>query len=229
MSFPYFSKNGQILPIDQATIDIEDIAYQYGFGVYETMKVRHGILYFVEQHVERLFSSAHIIDLDHNLTKEKVIQYITDLVKQLDIDACNIKMLLIGADNPEDANLYIIPLAPLYPDRMLYKKGAKVITVQYSRWYPNAKSLNMLPSYLAYRKAKKAGAYEGLLIDEEGNILEGTRTNFYAIKGKNIYMAPLEKVLEGVTLMTVLYVAKKRGYTIIEQDIPLSSISSYDG
>jgi branched-chain amino acid aminotransferase len=229
MKFSFFSQNGAILPIEKAVVPIENIEYMYGFGVYESMKVRHSLLYFVDQHIERLLQSAKLIELEHNFNALQIKTYIQELVQQLQIEACNIKMLLIGADNPADVQLYIIPLAPLYPDRKLYKQGAKLITVNYARWYPKAKSLNMLPSYLAYRKAKKQDCYDGLLIDNEQNILEGTRTNFFAIKGKHIVMPPLEKVLEGVTLMTVLYVAKKQGYTIQEEDIPLTSLPEYGG
>lgn len=228
MQFSHFSQNGQILPIDQATVPLENIEYMYGFGVYESMKVRKGTLYFVKEHVARLFTSASIIELEHVFTRENIIVYIQELVEKLHIDACNIKMLLIGAEEAKNAQLYIIPLAPLFPDRKLYTHGAKVITVSYERWYPHAKSLNMLPSYLAYRKAKKMGGYDGLLVDKEGNILEGTRTNFFAMNGRNLFMAPLERVLEGVTLKTVLHVAKQHGFTVTEKNISLSSLPEYE-
>jgi branched-chain amino acid aminotransferase len=224
--FDYFSKNGQILPIEQAVIPLSNIEYSYGFGVYETLKVRHGILYFVDQHVERLFRSAEIIDLQHTFTKEDVKHFIQALVSKLAVDACNIKMLLIGGKEPQ---LFIQALAPLFPDRKLYAEGAKTITVHYERLYPNAKTLNMFPSYMAYRKAKEAGCYDALLINNDGNIIEGTRTNFFAIKVNELHTPPLKEVLEGVTRQTVIAVAKKHGFKLIEGDIALDRIADYDG
>jgi branched-subunit amino acid aminotransferase/4-amino-4-deoxychorismate lyase len=225
-TFQFFSKDGQILPIEQAVIPLSNIEYSYGFGVYETLKVRHGHLYFVDQHVERLFRSAEIIDLKHPFTKEQVKQYIQELVTKLETDACNIKMLLIGGREPQ---LFIQALAPLFPDRKLYSNGAKTITVHYERLYPNAKTLNMFPSYMAYRKAKEAECYDALLVNKSGNIIEGTRTNFFAIKVNELHTPPLEEVLEGVTRQTVIEVAKKNGFKLVEGDIPLSKISDYDG
>jgi branched-chain amino acid aminotransferase len=225
-TFNFFSKNGQILPVEQAVIPLSNIEYSYGFGVYETLKVRHGILYFVDQHVERLFHSAEIIDLKHSFTKEDVKRYIKELVSKLEVDAGNIKMLLIGGREPQ---LYIQALAPLFPDRKLYSDGAKTITVHYERLYPNAKTLNMFPSYMAYRKAKEAECYDALLLNKSGNIIEGTRTNFFAVKVNVLYTPPLKEVLEGVTRQTVISVAEKNGFKLVEEDIPFDKISDYDG
>lgn len=230
MTFKFFSKNGKILPVDLAKVSLFNIEYSYGFGVYETLKVRKGIVYFVDQHLERLEHSAQIIELKHNYTKDNVKQYIQDLMKvHGDVEACNIKLLLIGGRKAEDAELYIFLSAPLFPDRKLYSQGAKTITVNYQRIFPHAKTLNMLGSYLAYRKAQEQDCYDALLIDEKNTVVEGTRTNFFAIKNTTIFTPPTEKILEGVTRLTVMHVAKKQGFEIEEKNINLSDILSYDG
>lgn len=224
--FLYFSTNGQILPIELAIVPLSNIEYSYGFGVYETLKVRKGNVYFVKQHVERLFYSAKVIGLTHAFTKKEIEKYIDELLAKQSVDACNIKMLLIGGREPQ---LFIIPLAPLFPDRKLYTQGAKTISVQYERIFPNAKTLNMLPSYLAYKKAKENGCYDALLISQKGTILEGTRSNFFAIKNNVLYTPPVEEVLEGVTRQTVIATAKKAGFILKETTIPLLQITDYDG
>lgn len=224
--FPLFSKNGEILPIEQAVIPLNNIEYSYGYGVYESLKVRNGTLYFVTEHVERLQQSAKIIGIVHTFKSKEIEQFIKDLVAKTPVESFNIKVLLIGGKEPQ---LYIQALAPLFPDRKLYAHGAKTITIEYERPYPNAKTLNMLPSYLAYRKAKEAGAYDALLINKTGHIIEGTRTNFFTIKDSILYTAPVSEVLEGVTRQTVIAVAKKNGLKLEEKDIPLSKLQAYDG
>lgn len=223
--FQFFSKNGQILPIDQAKISLSNIEYSYGFGVYENIKVRNSILYFADQHVERLFKSAEVIDLVHQFKKSQIKQYLEDLSNILKVDSCNMKMLLIGGENPL---LFIIPLSPHFLDRKLYSQGVKTITFKNERLFPNAKTLNMLLSYIAYKKAKENECYDALLIDSNNNVIEGTRTNFFTIKDNIIFSPPKEKILEGVTKMTVLHVAKKHGFNFKESDIPLSQISKFD-
>lgn len=232
MNFQYFSKNGQILPHEQAQIPLSNIAYQYGFGVYETLKVRNNTLYFVDQHIDRLLHSAKLLELEHRYTKEEILNYISELIESVSkssdtsLFSCNLKMLLIGGTSKEDAQLFILPLDPLYPNRKFYKEGIKTLTVTYERPLPNVKSLNMLMSFLAFRKAKENNCYDALLIDHNNNVLEGTRTNFYTIKDKTIYTAGEKYILEGVTRQTVLHVAKKNGYTIEERLIPLSEVKN---
>lgn len=229
MQLTHFSKNGTILPIDQAVIPLTNIEYSYGFGVYETVRVKHGTVYFVKQHIERLFSSAGIIGLTHSITYTQIEAYIADLIRALKLnptDSCNLKILLIGGEEPL---LFILPLRPFFPTRSDYKNGIKTITVEYERQFPKAKTLNMLPSFLAYKKAKKEGCYDALAVTKDGIILEGTRTNFFAIKKGTIFMPRKENILDGVTMMTVLHVARKHGYRIEERDLYKSEISEYDG
>ena len=103
------------------------------------------------------------------------------------------------------------------------------MTIPYERFLPRAKTLNMLPSYYYYTEAKAKGYYDVLFADIQGNILEGSRTNFFAIKNRTIFTAPTEKVLEGVTKKHVLQVAREHGFEIQEQDIPLKNLGEFDG
>lgn len=229
MEFPTFSKNGTILPISQAVVPLDNLEYAYGYGVYETIKVRNSILYFGQQHVERLFHSAELIQIQHSYFISNTISHIQNFVSSLEVDSCNLKIMLIGGKTSGEADLYIFATSPLYPDRKLYKYGAKTITAHYERWLPNAKSLNMLPSYLIYRKATLMDCYDALLIDRDGCIREGTRTNFFVIKGRTVVSPPTNKILEGVTRKTIISVLKQNNFDYEERDIPLESIHTFDG
>lgn len=228
MSFEFFSRNGEILPSSQAVVSLDDIAYGYGYGVYETIRVAQGIPYFINDHIERFMASAQAITLEHTFAPEFVKEAIVALIKANKTDTSNIKMLLIGGRTAGDATLYIQMHNPLFPDRKLYKKGAHTITERYERLYPHAKTLNMLPSYLAYKKASAAGAYDALLIDRDGCITEGTRTNFYVLQDKTIISPPSSDILLGVMRKAILQVALVNGFEVKEQPIPLDSIASYD-
>lgn len=228
MAFSYFSKNGNLAPLHDATIPLEDIAYQYGFGVYETLKVRNGVLYFTAQHVARLLESARLLGLEHPFIFRDISSFIAAVVKKNAMENGNIKMLLIGGKTAQSASLYILPLAPLFPDRKLYTKGTSAITVQYERFLPNAKTLNMLRSYLYYTQAIQRGHYDVVFVDEGGYVLEGSRTNFFAIKGRSIVTPPAKYVLEGVTRQTVIYAARKSGFLVVERRISKRSLKTYD-
>jgi branched-chain amino acid aminotransferase len=229
MTYKYFSGNGAVLPVEQAVVPLSDVAYSYGFGVYETVRLANGKIYFLDEHCERLLKSARVIDLDHAFTADFVRNNAQELVKRNEAVTCNIKILLVGGKTTDDANLYMMCLNPLFPDRRLYKNGAACVTYEYERDFPQAKTLNMLPSYIAYRQAKAAGAYEALLINRQGRIIEGTRSNFFVIKDKTIVSPPAAEILPGVTRAHVLQVATENNYEILEQDILLAGIDHYDG
>ncbi len=138
------------------------------------------------------------------------------------------KILLIGGKTADESQLFIILLNPLFPDRKFYALGVDTITYKFQRLFPSAKTLNMLGSYMAYRKAKENGCYEALLIDESKNLIEGTRTNFFTIKDNKIFTQPKEQILEGITRDIVLHIARKSGYQIIETYLAIENLSDYD-
>ena len=181
MEFKYFSQNGKILPIKQAVIPISNIEYAYGFGVYENVRVSKGLIYFLKDHTDRLFESAKTIGINHLFDEAFIRNSILDLIKDYKSETFNLKILLIGASTKEKAILNILCLNPLFPDRKLYRDGAEFITYNYERAFPHAKTLNMLQSYIAYSKVRETGAYDALLINHDGFILEGTKTNFFCI------------------------------------------------
>ena len=229
MDFKYFSQNGKILPIEQVVIPFSNIEYSYGFGVYENVRISNGVVFFLKDHTSRLLESAKIIGLEHPFDEEFIKNSISELIKNFKSETFNVKILLIGGATKEKAILNVLCLNPLFSNKKLYRDGAEFITYNYERAFPHAKTLNMLRSYLAYQKAKKSGAYDALLINHDGFILEGTRTNFFCIKDKAIY-TPFEKdILLGVMRKATLKVALENKYSIVEKNIKLDEIKSYDG
>lgn len=229
MAFNYFSKNGEILPIEEATVPLSSIEYAYGFGVYETIRVSNGVVFFLKDHIERIIESAKIIELSHQFSESSIEKAILDLVAKTETDSFNIKILLIGGTSENNASLFAMCFNPLFPDKKLYRDGIDLITYEHERVYPHAKTLCMLQSYIAYRKAKQVGAYDALLINRDGNITEGTRTNFFCIKDDTIFTPPEKDILLGVTRKMLLRVARDNGYKIEEKDIKPSDIKNYDG
>ena len=229
MEFKYFSQNGKILPIEKAVIPFSNIEYSYGYGVYESISVSNGKVYFIDDHIERLINSAKIIGIDHPFDGEFIKNSIQELIKDFRSETFNIKILLIGGSTSKKAILNIFCLNPLFPDRKLYRDGTEFITYKYERSFPGAKTLNMLESYLAYTKAKKSSAYDALLINRQGFITEGTRTNFFCIKDRTIFTPYLKDILPGVMRKAVLKVALGNNFDVVEKNIKPEEIKSYDG
>lgn len=228
MAYKYFSRNGDILPTEQAVVPLADIEYAYGFGVYETVRLSKGRLLFLHEHCERLMESARIIGLKHHFSKERAAGYVEELVTKNGADNCNVKILLIGGPAGGKPALNILCLNPRFPDRKLYKQGAGTITEWMERPFPRAKTLNMLPSYLARRGAKAAGAYEALLVNRHGCITEGTSTNFFALKNRTVFSPSEKDILLGVTRDKVIKIAERSGFKVEHKDLKLDSLGGYD-
>lgn len=225
MEFKFFLKNGKVLGIEEAAIPISNIEYQYGFGVYENIRVNEGVPFFLKDHAERLIESARIIGLEHSYAANSVSKAVLDLVKKNEDGTYNLKVLLIGGKEPL---LFVLCLHPLFPDKKLYTEGADFVTYEYERPFPHAKTLNMLQSYLAYKTAKEAHCYDALLLNAMGCITEGTRTNFFFMQDKTIISPPENEILLGVTRKAVLHVAEENGYTREEREIRFSDILQSD-
>ena len=228
MNFKYFSKNGEVLPVEQAAIPLSNIEYQYGYGVYESVRLVNGVAYFLKDHLERLMHSADIIGLEHSFSPQSIDSYISELVEKNAVGTCNVKILLVGGRTAADASLFILCLNPLFSDKRLYTSGATLITCEYERFYPHAKTLNMLGSFLAYRKAQAAGAYDALLVNGKGYLTEGTRTNFFCMTGRTIFTPRESDILLGVARKMVLKVAGETGFAVEEKDISLTGLDHYD-
>src|SRR3989344_3263810 len=211
MDFKYFSKNGEIRPIEEAVIPLSNIEYQYGFGINETVRVERGSARFLKDRLERLVESARTIGLEHQFTDSMINHSVEKLIERSGTGTYNLKILIIGGAAPV---LYMLPLNPHFPDKKLYRDGVHCITYEYERPFPHAKSLNMLESYLAYKKAREARAYDALLVNNTGCITEGTRTNFFLIRGKTLAFAPEAEILLGVTRKKLFEVAANTNFHI---------------
>lgn len=221
--------NGKLVDQADAAISIADKGYFFDFSVYSSLKVVQGKLFFPEYHAQRLLESAEIIDIGHNLTEAQLVEWLQSLVQANELENAFLRMVMIGdPDGLEDAQLFIFLVGSLtfYPDRS-YRNGVKVITYHGERRWPTAKTKDLLMSAVAFRQAKEQGALDALLIDADGNIREGTRSNFYAIKGNQLITPPVDKVLAGIAQKIILEVSAK-DFDIVRADIPLAELASYD-
>jgi branched-subunit amino acid aminotransferase/4-amino-4-deoxychorismate lyase len=226
---PWFSLNGELKPLGEATIGADDLAFAYGFGVYETLKVRAGVVHFAPLHEQRLWHSAAILHLEHPWKTGDFARFVQALVAANGVRDANLKALLIGGNTTSEARLYLMCLNPLFPDRKNYSQGGSAITWEGERLYPQAKSLNMLTSFLAYREAKNRGSYDALLVNRRGEATEGTRTNLFVTDGHRIFTPPASEVLEGVTKLTVQHVIREMGIELLERPLPALELSHWSG
>lgn len=227
MEAKFVIKNGELVEKERACISVYNKALFFDFAVYSNIKVIQGKMFLPELEIEKLFESAKIIGIEHNFTKEKIIDWTRKLIKKNNLKDALVRVLLIGHEKETEPILFLFPVGlTFYPDKF-YNKGVKLITFEGERLFPTSKTKDLLLGYIAYREALKQEAIDALLIDRDKNIREGTRSSFFVIKNNTLIAPPKEKVLEGVTRKIILEIAPKI-MRVKEEDIPLERIKEYD-
>ncbi|MFW5712368.1 MAG: aminotransferase class IV [Spirochaetia bacterium] len=223
----YVLHNGVLISAEDAHLPISRREVLFSFGIYESLKVRDGVPLFVEEHLERLAESARILDLQHSYDPHHFIEAITRLVEANELDEATLRIQMFGGDEPF---YYVVPFPlPRYP-YWYYQEGVPTISYEGERVMPRAKSNCLLLNYIALREAQRQNAVEALLVNRDGNTLEGTRSNLYAYQ-RGVILTPERDVLYGVTRKHILEWGRHAGYRIEYTPLPRTSILNceYEG
>ncbi len=222
--------NGKMVPENEAVISVFDHGYLYGDGVFEGIRAYNGRVFKLEEHVQRLYESAHSIMLTINYSKEDMIQAVVDTVTANKLRDAYIRLVVsrgagdLGLDPRKCKESQVVIIADkivLYPEE-LYEKGLTVITVATRRnvadaLEPKLKSLNYLNNIHAKIEANRAGVLEALMMSSQGYICEGTGDNVFIFrKGKLLTPPPYLGILEGITREAVIELAKDEGIPLEE-------------
>jgi branched-chain amino acid aminotransferase len=216
--------NGKFYEKKDAKISVFDHGLLYGDGVFEGIRVYSRLVFKLQEHLDRLFESAHAIMLDVPLPKEKIIEAVISTLKENRIEDGYIRLIVtrgegdLGLDPRKcKGNATVIIIADkivLYP-KELYQKGMEIVTVATTRnsheaLNPQMKCLNYLNNIMAKLEAVQAGFEEALMLNDQGYVSECTGDNIFIVSKNELYTPPeIMGVLRGVTRDTVLELAKK--------------------
>lgn len=225
--------NGQILPYEQATISVEDRAFLLADGVYEVVRVYGGRPFCLEPHLKRLARSARELRMpEPDLAELERISL--ELLSLNNLSEATIYIQVSrGAYNPRT---HAFPAGEIKPTVLVIARAAKgieelqaagvrAITVPEQRWTRcDIKSTSLLPNVLAKQKAAEAGAYEAIFV-RDGIAIEGSSSNLFAVIEGEIRTYPVcNYILGGITREVVLELARKAGYTVREEGVPLDAL-----
>jgi branched-chain amino acid aminotransferase len=216
----FWIKNDQVMEQQKLPADF----IEHGTSLYEVLRVMQGIPLFLEQHLARLKHTAQLTGLALPLDDAGIQQRLHDLMVSNKVDAGNVKLVINYPSPGGTADLYAYFVEHSYPSASDYQNGIKTVLVQVERPNPNAKV-----DRADYRRTvdgaiRESGAYEALLVDRQGNVSEGGRSNLFMLKGDIIYTAPGDKVLKGITRQMVFAACHNRGYQVVEKEISLQEM-----
>ena len=227
---PHFAYvNGRYTQHSQAAIHIEDRGFQFADGVYEVLPVRMNSIIDEEAHYDRLNYSLGELDISWPMSRAAMKLVTHELMRKNRFHSGLVyQQITRGAAPRNHAFPDPLDIAPtlvmttkaldFYATRK-FSDGVSVITVPDIRWKRrDIKTVSLLGNCMAKTRASKAGAYEAWQF-EDGFITEGTSSNAWIINeaGEIITRTPGNEILNGITRMTIMRLAKERGYKIIER------------
>ena len=235
--------NGEILPRDKAKISIFDSGFLLGDGVWEGIRFHNGHLVFIQEHLDRLFHGASFLDIDIGISKDKIKSLIISVLDANKM-VTNIHIRLIVSRGLKktpyqhpNANVggSTIVIIPEYKkaDKTINKKGISLATVSARRATaetqdPRLNTLSKLNCIFACIEADKKGADEGLMKDINGNVSTCNSTNFFIIKGKEVWTSTGEYCLPGVTRDTIIQLCKENNIPIFEKNFSVDDVVKAD-
>ena len=220
--------DGVYCNIKDAKISLNDRGYHFGDAVYEVIFYNNGIFYDFDGHIKRLFNSLKLINIKFNLSKQQLKIIIKNLFKLNRVNFGSIYIQVSRGVADRDHSYFKLNLKPVLTMIVSKKKnnileeikGVKAITLSDNRWSrPDIKTTQLLPNVLAKSYANEKNAYEGIFVDQEGYVTEGSSSNIWIINNNNeILTREIDgKILSGITRKTIANFAKKNKFKLLEK------------
>jgi branched-chain amino acid aminotransferase len=226
--------NGAFVAWNDAKVHVLTHTLHYGTGVFEGIrcyKTDTGSAVFrLQEHVDRLFDSMHICQMESRFTREQVFDAILETIRVNKIDACYIRpiayigygaMGVFPKDNPIDIAIAVWPWGSYLGEEGM-KNGIRVKISSFTRPHINATMVrskttaNYANGLLAKREALKDGYDEAVLLDTDGYVAEGSGENIFMVRHGKIKTPPLTAILEGITRDTIIQLAKELNIPLVE-------------
>ncbi|HSR67442.1 MAG TPA: branched-chain amino acid transaminase [Acidobacteriota bacterium] len=231
--------NGELIDWDDARIHVVSHSVHYGTAWFEGIRCyrtsRGSEVFRLPEHVRRLYDSCSIYRTRIPFTPEEFQAAILETIKANRLEACYIRPIILRGQgaigvNPKLAEIQSFIMVwewGKYLGEESQEKGVKVCTSSWNRAAPNtfptiAKAAgNYLNSVLVKMEAEARGYQEGIALDTQGLISEGSGENLFLVRDDVIYTSELvHAILPGITRDCVLTLARELGFTVKEQALP---------
>ncbi|MFT7558162.1 MAG: branched-chain amino acid aminotransferase [Flavobacteriales bacterium] len=230
--------DGELIPWRDAKIHVLTHTLHYGMGVFEGVRAyeagKHGTSIFkLKEHTNRLFRSAHIMNMEMPFSKEVINDAQKLIVRENNLHEAYLRpMAFYGSEGmglrAENLKTHVIVAAwhwPTYMSPEAKEEGIKVRTSSYTRHHVNISMCkakangHYINSMLALKEALDSGCEEALLLDNEGYVAEGSGENVFIIRDGIMYTPELTSCLDGITRATIFQLAAECGYEVREKRI----------
>ena len=238
--------DGKMVNWRDATTHVLTHTLHYGMGVFEGVRAyktdKGTAIFRLQEHTDRLFRSAHILQMKMPFTKEEMMEAQKAAVRENNLESAYMRpMAFYGAEamgiSAKTLSTHVIVAAwkwGAYMGQEALDNGIRVKTSSFSRHHVNitmckAKANgNYMNSILAHQEAAQDGYEEALLLDVDGFVAEGSGENIFIVRNGKLYTPDLTSALEGITRDTIVQLAAEIGLTVIEKRITRDEVYGAD-
>ena len=214
--------NGRIGELSEMTVPMNDRACWFGDGVYEAGMCRNYHIFAIDEHVDRLYRSAGMLEINVPVPKSELKDILNGLVRKMDTGDLMVYAQVTRGGGPRahafpegPANLWVT-LRPKTINTAEAPVG--LITDEDTRFFHcNIKTLNLIPSVMANEKARRAGCYECVFVRPGGRVTECSHSNVHIIKDGVFTTAPTDNlILPGIARAHLIKACGRLGIPVSE-------------
>ncbi|MFT5260801.1 MAG: branched-chain amino acid aminotransferase [Saprospiraceae bacterium] len=235
--------NGNIVPRPEAVVSVYDSGFMLGDGVWEGLRLYHGKLSFLDEHIRRLYDAAKTLDMDIGLSKAELIQAVQDTLAANDMHHdVHVRLMVtrgvkrkpfqdprLSQDGP---TIVIIAehskVSEQFEDQLL-----RLHTVPFYRGLPMTQDAKLnthskLNCIIALNHALKVGADEALMLDPYGFVNTTNSTNFFIVRDGEVWTSSGDYCMAGITRKKVIHLCRDNGIPVYEKNYSLTDVYTAD-
>ncbi len=219
---------GKTYVVNGISVDISEFIPDMSADIYyEVVRLVDGKVLFLEDHLNRLRESISGTGL-HFPGSREIIESLSVLISNNDFKIGNIRICLqSGEKNQSQLLCYFVPY--VYPGRDLYLGGVRLITYPHIRPNPGIKKWDNEFRVSVNQYIRDHGVYEALLLNDQKQITEGSRSNLFFIDQNQQLITPPEKdILSGITRKYVFRICRQKGFNVIEKSVMLNELDQME-
>jgi len=239
----YIYINEAIILENEAVISPLNPGFLFGEGLFETIRADTGIIFMLPEHIERMRAGLKILNLQIPPDFDQIAAVSTELLtkNQLLHKTASIKLICCARNldyeisSPKASTSLIIRVAELNLDEIgARQRGmrAQILPWRKNRSNPllAIKSLNYLENRYGLKEAVRAGFDEGIFLNQDGELCEGTFSNLFLIRQRTLLTPPLNAgILAGTTRDFILRKARQTGIECQEMPLLVDDLKNCDG
>lgn len=227
--------NGEIGPLEEMKIPMLDRAVYFGDGCYDAAMFSNNRIFALEDHLDRFYNSCRLLEIPFDMEREALTK---ELQKCIDANKLSEGMIYWQCSRGTYYRSHNFPPETVKPNLMIFTvpdeivpmdTTYKLISMEDTRFlHCNIKTLNLIPSVIAYQRCIEAGCQE-TLFHRQGRVTECAHSNVLILKDGTLHTPPRDNlILPGITLKHLIILAKENNIPVIEAPFSMDELKNAD-